>query len=77
MEGIEVPSLCPVCGGYWAGCGHWDGPPMPLQEVHYANLDLITEGGTVQGFDLTVEGTGTSDPTIGFSSGTAFNCEIT
>lgn len=57
MEGIEVPSLCPVCGGYWAGCGHWDGPPMPLQKVRYANIGLITEGGTVARFDLRVEGT--------------------
>ena len=65
MEGIEVPSLCPVCGGYWAGCGHWDGPPMPLQEVHYANLDLITEGGTVAGFDLTVEDVSASAPYYG------------
>jgi hypothetical protein len=53
--GLEVPSLCPVCGGYWVGCGHWDGPPMPLQAPNYANFDLITEGGTVQGFDLVAE----------------------
>lgn len=55
--------FCPECGAYWLGCGHWDGPPMPLEQTHYVDLSGVQYGETVHGYDVTV-GTDSEGVTI-------------